>query len=147
MEQLKNNNTYTFPDIIKQLIKTHETFLKYSIIGCMGVTIDFIVFTILTQYFSMFYQYANAISVSCGITNNFFFNAFFNFKKNDKLFMRFISFYTVGLIGLGISAAMLYIFIDILNVNEIISKVIIIFIVTIVQFFCNKLITFRTFNK
>ncbi len=118
-------------------------FLLYCIIGCSGVFLDFLIFTILCTGFEWHYQLANAIGVTCGICNNFFLNAIFNFKRTDRLFLRFLSFYGVGLTGLAISAALLWLFIDRFSFPVIISKLMIIFIVTLVQFTLNKLITFK----
>ena len=91
----------------------------------------------------MHYQVANIFSVTIGITNNFFLNAYFNFKVKDKLFNRFIKFYSIGLIGLGISAGILYVLIEMFNFHELASKAIVIVVVSILQFNLNKYITFK----
>ena len=57
--------------------------------------------------------------------------------------MRFLSFYSVGLLGLGVSAALLWLFVEILRWNELLSKLVIIFVVTVLQFTLNKCVTFR----
>ena len=56
--------------------------------------------------------------------------------------MRFCSFCSVGLLGLGISALLLWFMIDTFDWNKIIAKIVIIFIVTLIQFVLNKYITF-----
>ena len=71
--------------ILKNYFK-YIHFIKYAVIGVTGVSIDFLVFYLLTEYAGMYYQYANAISVTCGITNNFIWNAIYNFKVKDKIF-------------------------------------------------------------
>ena len=86
---------------------------------------------------------ANAVSVTLGITNNFFWNAFLNFKVTDNLIKRFLSFYMVGILGLLISSGMLYFLIEKNHINVIFSKIITIFVITVVQFLLNKLITFK----
>ncbi len=91
----------------------------------------------------MYYQYANIISVSCGITNNFILNAILNFKVKDKMFIRFLRFYSIGLIGLIISSGLLYFLIDVFRMIEIISKGCTIFVVVILQYNLNKRITFK----
>lgn len=128
--------------IIKKVEK-HREFIVYCLIGFSGVCLDFIVYTVLTKHFNIYYQIANAIGVICGICNNFFLNAFFNFRQKDCLFVRFCSFCSVGLLGLGISALLLWFMIDIFDWNKIIAKIVIIFIVTMIQFVLNKYITFR----
>lgn len=129
--------------MIRKLYNKYRELIKYCIIGCSGALLDFIVYTILIKAFGMNYLLANALSVTAGITNNFFLNAYLNFKVTDKLFKRFISFYLVGMLGLLISEILLYLLVDIMIMNSIIAKIITIFVITIVQFILNKTITFK----
>lgn len=129
--------------MIRKLYNKYRELIKYCIIGCSGALLDFIVYTILIKAFGMNYLLANALSVTAGITNNFFLNAYLNFKVTDKLFKRFISFYLVGMLGLLISEILLYLLVDIMSMNSIIAKIITIFVITIVQFILNKTITFK----
>ena len=129
--------------MIRKLYNKYRELIKYCIIGCSGALLDFIVYTILLKAFGMNYLLANALSVTAGITNNFFLNAYLNFKVTDKLFKRFISFYLVGMLGLLISEILLYLLVDIMSMNSIIAKIITIFVITIVQFILNKTITFK----
>lgn len=125
------------------LWKKYREFFVYCIIGGTGVTLDCLVFAVLTYGVDLHYQLANAVSVSCGICNNFFLNAFFNFRRTDRFLLRFLSFYGVGLLGLGVSALLLWLFVGILAWHELLSKLIIIFVVTVLQFTLNKCVTFR----
>ena len=129
--------------MIRKLYNKYRELIKYCIIGCSGALLDFIVYTILIKAFGMNYLLANALSVTAGITNNFFLNAYLNFKVTDKLFKRFISFYLVGMLGLLVSEILLYLLVDIMSMNSIIAKIITIFVITIVQFILNKTITFK----
>ena len=47
------------------------------------------------------------------------------------------------MIGLGISAGLLYVFVERIGANVLISKLTIILIVTVVQFLFNKFVTFK----
>ena len=129
--------------MFRKLYNKYRELIKYCIIGCSGALLDFVVYTIFIKAFGMNYLLANALSVTAGITNNFFLNAYLNFKVTDKLFNRFISFYLVGMLGLLISEVLLYLFVDIMKINSLIAKIITIFIITIVQFVLNKTITFN----
>lgn len=131
----------------KALFLRYEHFIKYCMIGVTGALLDFIIFSVLTQVNGLFYQYANIISVSVGIINNFFLNAWLNFKTGDRLWLRLMSFYGVGMIGMGGSAILLYIFIELLALPTLLAKLVIIAIITLVQFTLNKFITFRKTQK
>lgn len=133
-----------FP-ILKRFAKRNavQEAVLYCIIGVTGVSLDAAVFFVFFKIFGVHYQIANIIGVHCGIFNNFLLNAYLNFQRKDHFLFRFLSFYSVGLTGLAMSAALLYLFVDVFDFDVLISKLTVIFIVTVFQFFCNKLITFK----
>lgn len=131
-------------NLLKLLISKYCQLIVYCIIGCTGATLDFAVYALLTACrIGMHYQLANFLSVSVGIINNFFWNCYFNFKMKDRILKRLTSFYSIGMLGWALSAGSLWLFIEIMGVNAIVSKLGTIFIVTVVQFCLNKFITFR----
>ena len=105
--------------------KNFKHLIKYCIIGCSGAGLDFLLYSLL------------------GIVNNFFLNALLNFKTKDHLLLRLCSFYAVGLIGIGITAGLLYLLIECFSINAVIAKIITIFVVTAVQFILNRFVTFK----
>lgn len=117
--------------------------ILYGIIGSFSAGVDFLIFYALTTIGDVFYLVANIISVTIGITISFILNKNFNFKVKDKVFKRFLIFISVGFSGLLLSSAFLYFFIDILIIDKIISKFLSIVFVVLIQFFVNKLITFK----
>lgn len=123
------------------IYKRYQRFIKYSIIGLTGATLDFILFLIFNKHFRMYYQLANIISVSVGITNNFILNVKFNFEVKDDLFIRFLKFYSVGIFGLGLTAILLLIMVEMLHWQILVSKMVTILLVPIIQFQLNKTIT------
>ena len=132
--------------MIDRLIKIYQKnkrFIVYCLIGFTGVSLDFFIFYLLNNQLGIYYQYANVISVSLGIANNFVLNAFFNFKMLDKFFSRFLKFYSIGLLGLATSALCLYLMIEILTLETIVAKILTIFIVTAIQYTLNKKLTFK----
>ncbi|MBR2368669.1 MAG: GtrA family protein [Paludibacteraceae bacterium] len=129
----------------KELFFRYQDLLFYAIIGGFCAGLDFGVYSVLC--FIMPYLWANVISTHCGIFCSFLLNRQYNFKVKDKTIKRFFSFYTVGLLGLGISSLLLYILVDIAHFNELICKLLTIVIVAIIQFLLNKFITFKNTSK
>lgn len=95
---------------VKNLIAQKRSFVLYILIGFTGLTLDLISFIIMVRIFHINEFIANPISMSVGIINNFFINAFFNFKKTDRLIVRFFSFYTVGIVGIIVGNTFLWFF-------------------------------------
>lgn len=132
-----------FRDIVIQLYCKYRNLILYGIIGGLSVSIDFVIFGLLTHFFPEYYLLANIISVNCGIINSFLMNRHFNFRVKNKSVFRFMVFYIVGMIGLLISSGMLYLMVNMADMNLLISKVVTIFVVTLFQFTLNKNVTFR----
>ena len=123
--------------------KSFRTFIFYGIIGCFTSTLDFVVFTFLSRYVDLYYLLANCISVLVGIITSFFLNRTYNFKVKDKIVRRFSLFLTVGLCGLVLSNAILWIGIDKMGENSSFVKLLSIVLVVSFQFLLNKYVTFR----
>lgn len=123
--------------------KKYSQFIKYVFIGFSGVIIDITLFTLLTTFLSMNPLIANCFSISAGITNNFILNTLFNFRVKDKILFRFLSFYSIGIVGILLSSLILYIFYTELGFNLLFIKGITIFIVAIMQYGLNRKISFQ----
>jgi len=129
--------------LIVRLFNRYRNLILYCMIGCVGASLDFGIFSFLTLGCALHHQLANIISISCGIITNFFLNYFFNFKSNGKILLRLLSFYLVGLTGLGLSALLLWLFIDRFGIAVLPAKFGTIFFVTVMQYTLNKMISFR----
>lgn len=123
--------------------------ILYCVIGVCGVGIDAGVFFFLLHFpfWAKFYILANAVSVICGIINNFLLNAFFNFRKTDNLRQRFICFFLTGLLGMALGSAIIYGLVRGFCLSVSYAKLASIFIVTIVQFLLNYFVSFRDISK
>ena len=115
----------------------------YGIIGSFSSALDFCVYTALAQIAGLPYLMANCISVLVGISTSFCLNRNYNFKIKDQTKRRFAIFLSVGLCGLLLSNIILYICIDEMNLNKLVSKGLSIILVVLFQFIANKLLTFK----
>lgn len=129
--------------------KAYNTFnrfrnlIYYGIIGGFCAALDFAIFTLLCHFEIMPYLFANIISTHIGIFTSFLLNRSYNFKVKDKTLLRFLSFYAVGLIGLGLSSILLWLMVDKAQWNKLVCKLITIVVVSIVQFILNRFVTFK----
>jgi putative flippase GtrA len=123
--------------------KKRRNFIIYAIIGISGATLDYLTFVAMMKWLPLHYLLINAISTSLGITNNFFLNAHFNFGVRDLMIRRFISFYSVGLIGMAVASGLLLVMVDLMGFIPEISKLVVIFVIVVLQYNLNKRISFR----
>jgi Predicted membrane protein len=128
--------------IPERLMHISKHFFIYSVIGVSGAVLDFFIFSCAVCVGTN-YIVANAVGVICGISNNFILNAHYNFKTKSNFFMRFLSFFCVGIFGLFLSSFFLYLNNIYFQVSIYIAKFATIFVVAITQYLLNKTITFR----
>ena len=133
--------------IIKTLYKRFHHLVLYGIIGSFSSGLDFLIYTFLVQLVGLQYLVANCISVVAGISTSFYLNRNYNFKVKDHTKRRFSIFLTVGLCGLVMSNLILYLCIDNLGMDKLISKLLSIVLVVFFQFLVNKYLTFKPTNN
>ena len=133
--------------IVKTLYKKFHHLVLYGIIGSFSSGLDFLIYTLLVQLVGLQYLVANCISVVAGISTSFYLNRNYNFKVKDHTKRRFSIFLTVGLCGLVMSNLILYLCIDNLGMDKLISKLLSIALVVFFQFLVNKYLTFKPTNN
>ena len=131
-------------DYLKILYNKYRELILYGIIGALCASIDFGVYSLLSLWIP--YLVANIISVHCGIFCSFYLNRNYNFKVKDNTGKRFISFYLVGLAGLGLSEVLLLVFADKMGWHYLAAKLLTVIVVALFQFVLNKFVTFKTSN-
>ncbi|MBP5664191.1 MAG: GtrA family protein [Bacteroidales bacterium] len=132
----------SFFQTLKSLYQKYRNFILYCVIGVINTGVDFGVFTLL-RYTGLHYLIANIISYHCGIVSSFFLNKYYNFKVEDKSVKRFISFYAISLIAICVSEGLLYLFISVCSINDLIAKLISMVIIAVSQFLFVKHFTFK----
>lgn len=139
--QLKGQSMLRY--LIKNLYRKYRNLILYGIIGSCSSGLDFLLYTLFVNVFNWHYLFSNCVSVLAGITTSFTLNRTYNFKVKDQTVKRMLIFFTVGLCGMLMSNLILYVCIDCLEMNKIVSKLLSIGLVVIAQFVINKYITFR----
>jgi putative flippase GtrA len=127
----------------KELFNRYRNFILYVIIGGSGVVIDLVIFSVLYKHGHLDKNLANFISTTAGITNNYFWNTYVNFKVRDHLLQRYLQFYAVGLVGIAVTAVIFYFFVDLAKLDATLVKAGSLLPVLLIQFFLNKYWTFK----
>jgi putative flippase GtrA len=127
---------------VKETLRNRQ-FLLYCIIGVSGVSLDFLIYSILLKTGTLQYQAANAVGYTAGTLLSFFLNARLNFKVRDRLTLRLFFFCLVATLGWAASAATLYLLVNRAGLNKYLAKLITLAIVVILQYNLNRLISFR----
>ena len=130
-------------NLIKKLLFKYEKFIKFSIVGFGNLFISLVTYYLLV-FFSINYQIANIGGFITGSLNGYIWNKLWVFKENKQNIISIIKFYSTYLATWLLSAALLYIWIEIIGISDKIAPVINIFITTPINYLLNK---YWVFNK
>nr|WP_197973040.1 MULTISPECIES: GtrA family protein [Streptomyces] len=111
---------------------------RYTLIGGSGVALDLVAFLLLHNVAGMHEQVANVISTTLGITNNFVLNSLFTFERRDRIVVRFLRFYAVGLTGIALTYLLFVVFTDALGIDPNLVKAGSLPLVLALQFVLNR---------
>lgn len=117
---------------------TRRQLLSYTLIGGSGVALDLVAFLLLHNVWGLDEQLANALSTTLGITNNFVLNALFTFERRDRILVRFLRFYAVGLTGIACTNLLFLAFTDGLGTDANLVKAGSLPLVLALQFVLNR---------
>lgn len=123
--------------------KTLQQAISYGLIGVSCSLIDVVLFSAFVYLGHINELIANTISVTVGLTISFACNRKFTFKIYNHAAIRYVSFFCVGMLGLGFSELILY-GLGLLGFTPIVSKLFSIVVVGLFQFACNKFISFKS---
>lgn len=117
-------------------------FLLYCLCGGIGVSTDYAVFYLAVTS-GTWYQAANGMGYLAGTLMSFFLNRIFTFSMRDKILQRLVLFLLIALIGFSASAALLWVLVQVMNLDVRIAKLISLPMVVVLQFSLNRKITFN----
>ena len=117
-------------------------FIKFGMVGVINTLVNWIIFFILNAL-GMYYILANIIAYILGTVNSYLWNTLWVFKYKDKASTETtIKFIILNLIGLGLNTGILYVLVDLCNLNKFIGLVTKTAIVMIINYIVNKLWVF-----
>lgn len=135
---------------IKNIFIKYKELILYIIIGGFTTVISLVsyyicVTTILNPESEIELQIANIISWICSVTFAYFTNRSIVFRSKQKSkFKESIKFVTSRLITLLIDMFFMFLFVSVININDKISKIIVQFIILVLNYIFSK---FLVFNK
>ena len=121
-----------------------KAFLVYFLILCIGYSLDFTTFIILSSYTFNIYL-SNVLAFIFGTTINLILIKRFLFRDARYSFFHdwILTLSTNGIIGLGFGTVLIYIFYEIFFVSAVIAKI----ISSLITLILNYLIRIYFFNK
>ena len=120
--------------------------LKFSLIGIIGVVINFLITFLLKEYLKVNKYVSNSFGYLIAISFNFLANKFFTFKSNNsEIYNEVIKFIIVTSIGILINHIVVYLLTEKKNMNFYFSKIAAVIVVFIWNFTLHSIFTFKYF--
>lgn len=115
--------------------------MKFVIVGGLSFVLDFIIYYVLKNFFSVYYIVAGFFSFTLSLIFNYLMSMKFVFKSKDDLKKthEFMIFVTLSVIGLGINLLCLYLLVDLFHINDLIAKILVAGIVMVFNFITRKI--------
>ncbi|MBU1019228.1 MAG: GtrA family protein [Patescibacteria group bacterium] len=133
---------------LKRLPRNYRQFIKFCVVGTISMVVNITTYTICTRYFLIYYVASDVIAYIIALINSYALNRKFTFRsKNKQIGAQFTKYTTVYLVGMGLSAGLLYIFVSKFGLYDMIAKFIVIGIVLIWNFFATKFLIFDRDEK
>lgn len=133
--------------MLKELIKKEgsKQFIKFCLVGILNTLINLIIFFILTNIFHIYYLISAVFAFLAAVTNSFILNKTWTFKEkiSQNTYNKYAKFFLVSIIALVINLLILYVLVEFFNVYNMFAQLIGIASNILINFFGNKLWTFK----
>lgn len=136
---------------IKLLIKKNEELIRYLIIGVLTTVINYIAFVIFANVIKIDMHISNIIAWLISVIFAYFTNKLFVFESKSfkplVLLKEVVTFGAARVFSLLLEEIILYVFVDLLNMNKLIIKLIANIIVIIINYILSKFLIFKKSNE
>ena len=129
------------------LYKKYSEVLNYLIMGALTTLVSILVYALCTRIFHINYMISNIISWILSVSFAYITNKKFVFKSICDTFKDLIieiyQFFKYRLFSLVIDILLMYVFVELFNIDDMIAKIIVQVIVIILNYVFSKLFVFK----
>ncbi len=130
-----------------ELYKKYKEIINYLIFGVLTTVVSIGTYALFTKLFSINYLVSNILSWILAVLFAFITNKLFVFESKSKdkkqVTKEMINFFFFRIISLGIEMIIMYTFVDLLSINDLITKVIAQIIVILSNYIFSKVFVFK----
>ncbi len=132
--------------MIKKIYIKYKEIINYLIAGFLTLIVSISSYAILSKVLHVYYITSNIISWILAVIAAYYLNRKFVFKststKKEKI-AEIIKFFKYRILSLIIETILIYLLVDIILINDLISKVIVQIIVIILNYIFSKFLIFK----
>ena len=132
---------------ILDLYKKYSEVINYLIVGVLTTIVSIVVYWTFTKVFHVNYMISNVISWIVSVSFAYITNKVFVFKSKCKnsteVLIEIYQFFKYRAFSLVIDVLLMYLFVEIFNIDDMIAKVIVQVIVIALNYIFSKLFVFK----
>lgn len=129
---------------IISLYKKYEEIINYLIVGGLTTLVSIVVYALCTKCFHINYMISNVISWIISVLFAYITNRIFVFKsKSRDILLEIYQFFKYRIFSFLIDVLFMYILVELINVDDMISKIIVQVIVIVLNYVFSKLFVFK----
>lgn len=118
-------------------------FIKFGMVGVLNTLVNWVIFFIL-ETCGVYYILANIIAYSLSTIHSYLWNTLWVFKYKDKASTdTTFKFITLNVVGLLLNTVILYILVDLFNLNKMLGLIITTIIIMFINYAVNKIWVFK----
>ena len=126
------------------LYKKYKEIINYLIFGVLTTLISIVTFAIFTKVFHIDYLISNVLSWIIAVLFAYITNKIYVFEsKSKKNIKEITSFFFFRIISLVMEMIILYVFVDILHIDDLVTKIIAQIIVIVSNYVFSKVFVFK----
>ena len=133
-------------NMIKKIYIKYKEIINYLIAGFLTLIVSITSYALLTKILHIYYIISNIVSWILAVIAAYYLNRKFVFKsistKKEKI-TEIINFFKFRILSLIIETILMYLLVDLILINDLISKIIVQIIVIILNYIFSKFIIFK----
>ena len=130
--------------MISNLYNKYKEIINYLIFGVLTTIVSILSYALFTRIFHIDIYISSVLSWIIAVTFAFITNRIFVFNSKERnIILELIKFYLSRLASLGIELLLMYLFVKIFNINDMISKIIVQGIVIVLNYIFSKIFVFK----
>lgn len=123
---------------------TKIQFIRHVFVGGFASIVDWILFYLFALELNIYYQFSLILSFSIATTINYILSKILTFKcKSKKITRQFLLFLFFSIITLLLSMLLMFIMVDMIFLEKMISRILTTFILLLFNFFVSKKLIFN----
>ena len=133
--------------MLSRIYKKYKEIINYLIFGGLTTLVSIGTYALFTIVFKIDYLVSNVLSWIIAVLFAFITNKLFVFasksRSNKQVSKEIVSFFFFRIVSLGIEMIIMYVFVDLLSINDLITKVIAQVIVILSNYIFSKVFVFK----